>query len=68
VEKIVKDSINKVLIPAYTQATHSMHLDMSRELRAEILDLKKEVITWQSEALKGTEVRKVPGHVDNLTG
>jgi len=32
-----------------------MHQDLSREIHSEILNLKKEVVTWQSDALKGTE-------------
>lgn len=35
-----------------------MHQELSREIHSEILNVKKEIITWQSEALKGQEVRK----------
>ena len=56
VEKHVKDAITKTLIPAYTQQSSTMHQELSREIHAEILNLKKEIITWQSEALRGQEV------------
>ena len=56
IEKHVKDSITNTLIPAYTQISSKMHQELSREIHAEILNLKKEVITWQSDALRGQEV------------
>lgn len=56
IEKHVKDVITNTLIPAYTQISSSMHQELSREIHGEILNLKKEVITWQSEALRGQEV------------
>ena len=56
IEKHVKDAITNTLIPAYTQISSSMHQELSREIHGEILNLKKEVITWQSEALRGQEV------------
>lgn len=58
VEKHVKDAITKTLIPAYSQQSSSMHQELSREIHSEILNLKKEIVTWQSEALRGQEVRR----------
>lgn len=52
IERQVKESISKNLIPSST-----MHQELSREIRSEILGLKKEVLAWQSEALRGQEVR-----------
>jgi len=43
------------LIPAYTAQSSSMHQELSREIHAEMLNIKKEVIAWQSEALRGQE-------------
>lgn len=57
IEKHVKDAISKTLIPAYSQQSAAMHQELSREMHSEILNLKKEIITWQSEALRGQEVR-----------
>ena len=52
----MKETITKSLIPAYSQQSSTMHQELSREIHGEILNLKKEVITWQSEALRGQEV------------
>lgn len=57
IERNVRDSINQTLIPAYREMTTEMCDDLYREINEEILNLKKEVVTWQSEALKGQEVR-----------
>lgn len=56
IERQVKEAITKTLIPAYTQQTTSLHQELSREIHSEILGLKKEVMTWQSDALRGQEV------------
>lgn len=56
IEKQVKDAITKTLIPAYTQQSSAMHQELSREIHTEILNLKKDIITWQTEALRGQEV------------
>lgn len=56
IERHVKDAINTTLIPAYQQSNVAMHQELSREIHSEILSLKKEIITWQGEALKGSEV------------
>lgn len=51
IERQVKETISKNLIPS-----SAMHQELSREIRSEILGLKKEVLAWQSEALRGQEV------------
>ncbi len=56
IERHVKEAINTTLIPAYTAQSSSMHQELSREIHAEMLNLKKEVIAWQSDALRGQEV------------
>jgi hypothetical protein len=33
-----------------------MHQELAREMQAEMLNIKKEVIAWQGEALRGQEV------------
>ncbi|TCD61419.1 hypothetical protein EIP91_008453 [Steccherinum ochraceum] len=55
VERQVKDTIQKTLIPAYSQQSSAIHQELSREIHGEVLNLKKEVIAWQSEALRGQE-------------
>ena len=56
IERHVKEAITKTLIPAYSQQSSTMHQELSREMQAEMLNIKKEVISWQSEALRGQEV------------
>ena len=51
IERQVKETISKSLVPS-----SAMHQELSREVRSEILGLKKEVLAWQSEALRGQEV------------
>lgn len=56
IERHVKDSINRVLIPSYQESTSEMYDQLYRVISEEILNLKKEIVTWQSDALKGQEV------------
>jgi hypothetical protein len=56
IERHVKDSINRVLIPSYQESTSEMYDQLYRLINEEILNLKKEIVTWQSDALKGQEV------------
>lgn len=55
IERHVKESITRVLIPSYQDSTSEMYDQLYREINEEILNLKKEIVTWQSEALKGQE-------------
>jgi hypothetical protein len=43
-----------------------MHQELSHEIHAEMLNIKKEVIAWQSEALRGQEVSS-PFRIDLCT-
>lgn len=56
IEHHVKDTVAKTLIPAYQAQSSVLHQDLTREIRTEITNLKKDVINWQSEALRGQEV------------
>lgn len=56
IERYVKDSVSKTFLPAYSQQTAAMHQDILREMRAEILNVKKDSITWQTEAARSQEV------------
>ena len=62
----MKEAINKTLIPAYTAQSSAMHQELSHEIHAEMLNIKKEVIAWQSEALRGQEVGS-PFRIDLCT-
>ncbi|KAH7914946.1 hypothetical protein BJ138DRAFT_1078241 [Hygrophoropsis aurantiaca] len=55
IERYVKDSVSKTFIPAYSQQTSAMHQDILREMRAEILSVKKDSMTWQTEAARSQE-------------
>ncbi|KAI0731437.1 hypothetical protein C8Q76DRAFT_793501 [Earliella scabrosa] len=50
IERQVKESISKNLIPS-----SAMHQELGREIRSEILNLKKEVLAWQGDALRSQE-------------
>ena len=56
VERYVKETISKTLIPAYQAQSTAMHQDLQREIRSEVMGLKKEILTWQTEALRTQEV------------
>jgi len=68
VERNVKDVITKTLIPAYQAQSQAMHQDLSHEIRSEITNLKKEVIAWQTDALRGQEslIRDMDQTIRNL--
>ena len=57
VERQVKDTVTKTVLPAYTQQSTMIHQELSREIHTEIQNLKKEVMSWQNEALHKQEVR-----------
>ena len=59
IERHVKEAVSKTLLPAYQAQSSVMHQELSREIHAEISSLKKDVINWQSEALRGQEVSRV---------
>ena len=68
IERYVKDSVTKTFLPAYSQQTSAMHQDILREMRAEILNVKKDSITWQTEAARGQEVsHRYLGMIAGLT-
>ncbi|QRV89521.1 inactive protein kinase [Ceratobasidium sp. AG-Ba] len=69
IERHVKEAINTTLIPAYQQSNAQMHQELTREIHSEILSLKKEIITWQGEALKGSEatIRDMEISIRNLS-
>lgn len=55
IERQVKESISKNLIPS-----SAMHQELSREIRTEMLNLKKEILAWQNETVRGHEVEFCP--------
>jgi hypothetical protein len=57
IERYIKDSVTKNIIPTYSQQTSAMHQDILREMRSEILNVKKDSMSWQTEAARSQEVR-----------
>ncbi|EJT98340.1 hypothetical protein DACRYDRAFT_24399 [Dacryopinax primogenitus] len=51
VEKNVKDTITRSLLPAYQQQTQIMQQALMHEIHTEILNVKKEIVGWQSDVL-----------------
>lgn len=62
IERYVKDTVSKSFVPAYSQQTSAMHQDILREMRTEVLNVKKDSMTWQTEAARNQEVRSL--HTD----
>ncbi|CAL1704309.1 unnamed protein product [Somion occarium] len=56
VERQVKETVSKVVVPTYTQQTAAMHQELSGQIHNEIQNLKKDVLSWQNEALHKQEV------------
>ena len=56
IEKNVKDQIQKNLIPAYHQQASAMIEQLYTEISEEMVGLKKDIISYQSETLKNHEV------------
>ena len=63
VERYVKETITKTLIPSYQAQSSAMHQDLQREIRSEVMGLKKEILTWQTEALRTQEVSVIDNSV-----
>jgi len=55
IERQVKDTITKTLMPSFSQQTSSVHQEISREIHTEISNLRKDIMSWQSETLRGHE-------------
>lgn len=58
IERQVKETISKNLIPS-----SALHQELSREIRTEMLNLKKEILAWQNETVRGQEVSFTPSLV-----
>ena len=56
IEKNVRDQIQKNLIPAYHQQASTMIEQLYTEISEEMVGLKKDIISYQSETLKNHEV------------
>ena len=57
IERHVKEVVAKTLIPTFQAETSAMCQGLSREIHAEVTNLKKDIISWQTDALRSQEVR-----------
>ncbi|KAJ7702347.1 hypothetical protein B0H17DRAFT_1043830 [Mycena rosella] len=55
IDRHVKDTVNKSLLPVFTQQSSAMHQELLREVRAEIHGVKNELTAWQGEAFRNQE-------------
>ncbi|KAJ7090254.1 hypothetical protein B0H15DRAFT_255005 [Mycena belliarum] len=55
IDRHVKDTVNKSLIPAFSQQSSAMHQELLREVRTEIHSFKTDLTAWQGEAFRSQE-------------
>ncbi|KAJ7261361.1 hypothetical protein B0H12DRAFT_1106443 [Mycena haematopus] len=55
IDRHVKDTVNKSLIPTFSQQSSAMHQELLREVRAEIHTFKTELTVWQGDAFRSQE-------------
>ncbi|KAJ6606531.1 hypothetical protein DFH09DRAFT_1299762 [Mycena vulgaris] len=55
IDRHVKDTVNKSLLPVFSQQSSTMHQELIREVRAEIHGVKAELTAWQGEAFRSQE-------------
>jgi hypothetical protein len=55
-DRNIKEAVNKTFLALLSQQTAAVHQDLLRELRSEILNVKKEVFGVQSESFRSQEV------------
>ncbi|KAF7338662.1 hypothetical protein MVEN_02092700 [Mycena venus] len=55
IDRHVKDTVNKSLLPAFSQQSSAMHQELLREVRSEIHSVKSELTAWQGEAFRSQE-------------
>ncbi|KAJ6618338.1 hypothetical protein B0H10DRAFT_2030437 [Mycena sp. CBHHK59/15] len=69
IDRHVKDTVNKSVMPAFSQQSAAMHQDLLREVRTEIHSVKSELTSWQGEAFRSQEssIRELEHTVRTLT-
>nr|GAT59590.1 predicted protein [Mycena chlorophos] len=55
IDRHVKETVNKALLPAISQQTAAMHQELLRELRGDIHGIKNELTQWQGDAFRSQE-------------
>jgi hypothetical protein len=56
VERNIKEALNKTFLPVFAQQHTSMHQEVAREFRSEIVSVKKELFSVQTDAFRSQEV------------
>lgn len=51
IERQIKDAVTKTLLPTYAQ----QHQELVQEMRNEMMGLRKEIVTWQTESSRTQE-------------
>ncbi|KAJ7756874.1 hypothetical protein DFH07DRAFT_919930 [Mycena maculata] len=69
IDRHVKDTVTKSLLPAFSQQSSAMHQDLLREVRTEIHSVKTELTAWQGEAFRSqeTSIRELEHTVRTLS-
>ncbi|KAJ7632208.1 hypothetical protein FB45DRAFT_911811 [Roridomyces roridus] len=69
IDRHLKDTVAKALLPAVSQQSSTMHQELLRELRGEIHSVKAELSGWQGEAFRSQEasIRELEHSVRTLT-
>jgi len=52
IERQIKEVVSKTLIPAYSQH----HQELTQEMHTEVMNLRKEILSWQNDAVRNQEV------------
>lgn len=59
IERNVKETIHKTLVPAYMEATTALQQETVHEIMDQVAQIKKEISNWQTESMKGTHVSRM---------
>ncbi|KII88712.1 hypothetical protein PLICRDRAFT_110617 [Plicaturopsis crispa FD-325 SS-3] len=54
-DRHVKEAVHKSILPVLTQQSAQMHQELLREVRSEVLGVKNDMTSWQSDAFRSQE-------------
>ncbi|KAJ7684688.1 hypothetical protein DFH06DRAFT_1156346 [Mycena polygramma] len=69
IDRHVKETVNKSLLPSFSQQSSVMHQELLREVRSEIHSVKADMTAWQGEAFRSqeTSIRELEHTVRTLS-
>jgi len=69
IERNVKETINKTLVPAYIEATTALQQETVQEIMDQVAHIKQDLTTWQNESMKSTHnlIRDMDQTIRSLT-